>query len=222
MRKSILSLIFSVLLTSMGLTTSSNAVSVPEGLGIGFSLGTAGYYATGQEFEDNPESGVSDGGDTKETGAFQHDLGSIFIEYTAGPVIFGLDYHLSDINTPANTNVQGGSTNTAKATFENLTTAYIAIPVFHALYLKAGVIYVDILTNENLETGGAYANTDTTGYTVGFGLSKEIQNGVSIRGELLAAQYEDVSMTNSNNVTTSVKVTDMYGASGRVSIVKTF
>ena len=225
MRKSILSLVFSVLLATMGFTTSSNALGL-EGLGIGFSVGTAGYYAIGEEIEDNNPPGVDD---TKQAGAFQNDIGSVFIEYTAGRATVGIDYHLKDIETPSNTNMQFTSatsqvnlTNTVKATFKNHVTAYISVPVFHALYLKAGGIMVDITTQEKLGTGGQYGNTDTTGITAGFGLSHEIQDGVSVRAEALFAQYDDVTVTNSNNTTTSVSVEDMMGASGRISIVKTF
>ena len=103
MRKSILSLIFSTLLVTMGFTTSSNA-NLLEGLGIGFSVGTAGYYAVGEEKTDNVETGEDN---TKQAGAFENDVGSVFVEYTAGPVTFGVDYHVSDIQTPENTNVQG-------------------------------------------------------------------------------------------------------------------
>ena len=218
MRKSILSLIFSVLLASMGFTTSSNAIGL-EGLGIGFSVGTAGYYAVGEEVTDNVETGVDN---TKQSGAFQNDVGSIFIEYTAGPVTFGVDYHLEDIATPTNTNIQGATTNTVKASFENLTTVYIAVPVWGGLYAKVGGIYVDINTQEVLGTGGNYGNTDTTGITAGFGYQHEVQDGFSLRFEALAARYEDVGATNSKNTTTSVKIRDMMGASGRVSLLKTF
>ena len=225
MRKSILSLIFSALLATMGFTTSSNALGL-EGLGIGFSVGTAGYYAVGEERTDNKKTGEDY---ASKAGAFSSDIGSVFVEYTAGPVTIGLDYALEDIETPSATNAQWTSntnfaalTNTVKATFENHTTLYAAVPIFHALYLKAGVIYVDINTQENLGTGGEYGNTDTTGITAGFGLAHEIQNGVSIRAEALFAQYDDVQATNSKNTTTSVKIEDMMGASGRISIVKTF
>ena len=218
MRKSILSLIFSTLLATMGFTTSSNAIGL-EGLGIGFSIGTAGYYAVGTENTDNDPGGVDD---TRQSGAFQNDVGSIFVEYAAGPVIFGLDYHIEDILTPSNTNVQGSTTNTVKATFENHTTLYVQVPVFHALYLKAGAIHVDIHTQETLNTGGSYGDVDTTGVTAGFGFQFDVQEGFSVRFEALAASYEDVSATNSNNTTTSVSVTDMMGASGRVSLLKTF
>ena len=227
MRKSILSLIFSALLATLGFTTSSNAIGL-EGLGIGLSLGKAGYYAVGEEKTDNQIPGENF---AKKAGAFEGDIGSVFLEYTTGPVTVGLDYALEDIETPSATNAQwtGGSgasraalTNTVKATFKNHVTLYALVPVFHALYLKAGVISVDINTQENLSTGGEYGNTDTTGITAGFGLAREIQNGVSIRAEALYAEYDDVKVTNSKNTTTSVSVKDLMGASGRISLVKTF
>ena len=225
MRKSILSLIFSALLATMGFTTSSNALGL-EGLGVGFSVGTAGYYAEGEEKTDNQKTGEDY---AKDAGAFQHDIGSVFIEYSAGPVTIGLDYALEDIETPSATNAQWTSdtnfaalTNTVKVTFEDHVTLYALVPVFHALYLKAGVISVGIATQENLGTGGEYGNTDTTGITVGFGFQHEIQNGVSVRAEALYAEYDNVTVTNSKNSTTSVNISEMMGASGRVSIVKIF
>ena len=224
MRKSILSLIFSALMAT-GLITSSSAFSL-EGLGIGFSVGTAGYYAEGEEKTDNKKSGEDM---AKDGGAFQNDIGSIFIEYTAGPVTFGVDYHLEDITTPSNTNVQFTSDtsqvnlkNTVKASFENLTTVYASVPIWGGLYAKVGGIHVDINTQESLATGGEYGNTDTTGITAGFGFQHDVQDGFSVRGEVLGAKYDDVSVTNSKNTTTSVHITEMMGASARVSIVKTF
>ena len=228
MRKSILSLIFSVLLATMGFTSSSNAIGL-EGLGIGLSIGTSGYYAVGEEKEDNNPVGVDD---TKEAGAFQNDVGSVFLEYTAGPVTIGLDYHVTDIETPSNTNIQidlqdngtgsDGGTNKVRATFDNKTTAYVIAPVWLGLYAKAGIIYVDITTQENLATGGEYGNVDTMGATLGLGLTKEMQEGISIRVEAMAEQYDDVSATNSKDTTKSVHITDMMGANAKVSIVKTF
>ena len=147
---------------------------------------------------------------------------SVFVEYDVGPVRFGVDYFLEDITTPENTNIQGATTNTVKATFENHTTAYIALPVWGGLYVKAGGMYVDIKTEERLNTGGEYGNVDTTGYTAGLGFESEIQNGVHIRGEVMGSVYEDVSATNAKTTDISVKVTDMMGASARFSLVKKF
>jgi len=210
---------------AMGFTTSSNA-NILEGLGIGFSVGQAGYYAVGEEKTDNQKSGEDF---AKGSGAFGDDWGSVFLEYTVGPITLGVDYHISQINTPENTNAQWTSdsdktalTNTVKATFEDHTTAYIMIPVWKALYVKAGAIHVEIITGESLGTGGEYGNTDTTGLTGGFGFQHEIQDGFSIRAEAMYAEYDSVTATNSNNTSTSITVTDMMGARGTVSLVKTF
>ena len=217
MKKKILSLIFSVLLAT-GFTTSSSA-SVIEGLGIGVSLGTAGYYGVGTESSDNDPGGVDD---TKQAGAMQADWQSVFVEYGLGPIKIGVDYHFDTIESPQNTNIQGATTNTVQVEFENHTTGYILLPIWGMLYAKAGVIYVDIATKESLATGGAYGDVDTTGALFGLGLNHDLDNGLSIRAEATAQQYEDVSATNSNNTTIKVDVTDMMGATARVSLVKTF
>ena len=210
-----------------GFTTSSNA-NMLEGLGIGFSVGQAGYYAVGEEKTDNRKTGEDF---AKGSGAFGDDWGSVFIEYTplSGPVTIGIDYHLADIVTPENTNAQWTSdsskvalTNKVKATFGDHTTLYALVPIWGALYAKAGVIHVEITTNETLGTGGEYGNDDTTGLTAGLGFNWEVQDGFSVRAEAMYAEYSDVEMTNSKNTTTSIVVTDMMGAHGRVSIVKTF
>ena len=219
MKKTISSLIFSFLV-AMGFNTSSNAIGI-EGLGIGVSLGTAGYYAVGEEKTDNLPAGTTH---TKEAGAFEHNLSSVFIEYGIGPIKVGLDYHIEDIVTPSNTNLQDSASksNTVKAVFENLTTAYVIAPIWGHLYAKAGVLYVDIITQENLATGGAYGNSDTTGFTLGLGLDKELENGVSIRGEVTGSRYEDVDSTNLNTPDISVHIREMMSASAKISLVKTF
>tara|TARA_B100000700_G_C14913232_1_gene793337 strand:- start:130 stop:783 length:654 start_codon:yes stop_codon:yes gene_type:complete len=217
MKKKILSLIFSVLLAT-GFTTSSNA-SIIEGLGIGVSLGTAGYYGVGTESSDNDPTGVDD---TKQAGAMQADWKSVFVEYNLGPIKVGVDYHFDTIESPQNKNIQGSLTNTVQVEFENHTTGYIMLPIWGMLYAKAGVIYVDIATKENLATGGSYGDVDTTGALFGLGLNHDLDNGLSIRAEASAQQYDDVSATNSNNTSIKVDVTDMMGATARVSLVKTF
>ena len=226
MKKTILTFGFSLLL-SMGLISSSNAVSL-EGLSVGVSGSHAGFYAVGTEKQDNKPAGVE--GDTKEAGAFTTNFASVFVEYNFGPISLGVDYIPMQIETPKNTNIQVTSdtdqtnlTNTVMAEFENHTTVYAILPVpLGGLYLKAGWVYVDINSVETLQTGGSYGNTDTTGLTAGIGYSHEATDGVTVRAEVLAAEYDSVSMANSSNTTTSVSVEDMMGASARISLVKTF
>ena len=40
------------------------------------------------------------------------------------------------------------------------------------LYIKGGVASVDVITNENLGTGGAYGNTNLDATMFGFGYNK--------------------------------------------------
>ena len=62
-------------------------------------LDTAGYYAVGEEQDDNNPTG-REKMIAKQSGAFQNDIGSVFIEYTAGLGyrVFGIDYHIEDID----------------------------------------------------------------------------------------------------------------------------
>ena len=209
------------LLLALGLATSSYAVSL-EGLSVGISGSHSGYYAVGTEETDNDETGVDD---TKEAGAFTANHMSVFLEYNVGPISVGLDYIPSEIETPKNTNLQGTTTNTVKGEFANHTTVYALIPIpLGGLYAKVGGIYVDLNSIENLGTGGSYGNTDTTGMMAGLGYSIEAADGLSIRAEVTAAQYEEVEVANSASDAggTKVTLTDMMSAFGTISVVKSF
>ena len=119
-----------------------------------------------------------------------------------------------------------------KGEFENHTTLYAIIPVpLGGLYLKAGAIYVDLNSVQTLETGGSYGNTDTSGYTAGLGYSFEAGSGVNIRAEVMAAEYDSVSLTNSgvnadaltqDDTDTTITLDEMMSAKATISIVKTF
>ena len=209
------------LLLALGLATSSYAVSL-EGLSVGISGSHAGYYAVGTEETDNDPTGVDD---TKEAGAFTANHMSVFLEYNVGPISVGLDYIPSQIETPKNTNLQGTTTNTVKGEFENHTTVYALIPIpLGGLYAKVGGIYVDLNSIENLGTGGSYGNTDTTGIMAGLGYSIEAADGLSLRAEITAAQYDEVEVANSASDAggTKVTLTDMMSAFGTISVVKSF
>ena len=207
------------LLLALGLATSSYAVSL-EGLSVGVAGSHAGFYAVGTENTDNDPTGVDD---TTEAGAFTANHVSVFAEYSLGPISIGLDYIPQQIETPKNTNIQGAITNTVKGEFENHTTLYGLIPLpLGGLYLKAGVVYVDLISVETLNTGGKYGDTDTTGAMGGIGYSIEAADGVNIRAEVTAVEYDGVSMSNSADGTKSVSLSDMMSAFGTISIVKSF
>ena len=220
---------------------SSQALAIGEGFSIGISGSNTGFYGVGKETTDV----VSNTGtrSTEESGAFGTEIVTVLAEFNAGPIIFGIDYSISDIETPENVNRQSsgdicdddgncgsgttGVTNKASASFENHTTIYAIVPVIWGAYIKAGMIHTDVVTTENLGTGASYPDVDTEGYTVGLGYQHEMDNGLAIRLEATAAQYDDVSVSSStpdSTETTAKKIDmrDMMSARGTISIVKTF
>lgn len=203
--------------------------SAMEGLTIGISANYSAFMGTGKETS-------TSGGDTttkkvtEEAGAFDTTVGSIFVEYAASDVVsIGIERVIEDMTTPTNTNVQHTSAtnqdalnNTVSADFKDHTLIYANINMPLNTYLKLGYAMVDVATKESLATGGAYADVDTTGYTVGLGYQHNADNGGFVRIELSASTYDDVTATNANNTSTEVSVSDMYGATAALKIGKTF
>ena len=81
---------------------------------------------------------------------------------------------------------------------------------------------VDVLTQENLGTGSKYNDVDTVGFQVGLGYQHTADNGIFVRAEVSATQYDDVSATSTVDTSKSVEVTEMYGAIAGLKIGKTF
>ena len=49
-----------------------------------------------------------------------------------------------------------------------------------------------------------------------------MDNGMFVRAQVVGADYDDVSVTNSNNTSVQVKAEDMIGAQASISIGKSF
>ncbi len=219
MKKTIITILVSFFLTVP--LTSARAVDL-SGLSLGISGGYFGAYGYGKI----TEASIT----TEEAGAFAAEYGAIFAEYNLGAVSIGVSYVPYSIETPQNTNVQGQSagtvnvnTNQAQAEFEDLTTVYLLAPIYGPLYGKVGYSRTDVITTETIASGDKFNNTDTDGFTAGLGLQKEVDDlaGVTIRLEVLAAQYDDVSAVSTNG-TKNVSVGDLQSAQATVSIMKSF
>ena len=204
------------------------SASAIENFAVGLGMQYHGFYATGEESSSSSGDGVRT--ITREDGAFDADSPAIFIEAAVNDsVTFGIEYIASDITTPTNTNLQAetnysgsGVTNTVKASFEDHTTFYANINMPFNTYLKLGYHMVDVATQENLGTGGAYNDVDTTGYAVGLGYNHNVDNGVFIRAEVSVSSYEDVDAANVNETDKKIKVFDMYGATAQIKVGKSF
>ena len=211
------------------LPTSSNAVDITFSVGAGAMEG--GYYGYGTETNGRNgatmTNGSSDGQITSEGGAFTDSTGVVFGELNIGDnMAFGVEVALDDLETPTNTNAQldGDTvqTNTAQASFSDLTTVYLQARMLGGLYTKIMYHNVNVITNESLGTGGAYPDVDTDGYMIGVGAQYTADNGIFARAEFSVSDYDDVTAKNSNEADKEVSVTNMYGAAASIKIGKSF
>tara|TARA_B100000941_G_scaffold229293_1_gene171684 strand:- start:1349 stop:1972 length:624 start_codon:yes stop_codon:yes gene_type:complete len=145
---------------------------------------------------------------------------SLFIEYAYSDMIsVGLDVipmsadvsdktrSRSDVETSVTgttTTTSTARTNKANAELKNHVTLYGHYNVTDTSYIKAGVAFVTLDTNESLGTGSKYGNEDIFGGVIGVGMSEG-----PVRFEIVYTDYENISLTSSvarTGVTTNNKV----------------
>ncbi len=206
--------------------TSAMSVELRPAIGVSGNMGV--YAATGIENNFN-EAGTAIDETTKEHGAFATEYGSVFLELGLNDTIsVGVDYVPSAIETPQNVSNEGRSNqSTVEAHIEDLTTIYAKINVpLGGAYLKVGYSHADVISVENMgQTDGSrssYGNDTTSGMTVGLGYNHEVAGGLSVRAEITGSDFSDVTTTNSQTNKTEIKIEEMIGARGTISIVKTF
>ena len=213
--------------------TSAQAEKVRMGVTL-----QAGYFeATGASeiFSGAHSSGASPGTVTKSTATDGDDAegefgyGSIFAEVMATDNIgIGVSYVPMALESETTENLQTTTTASATGTnkvqidFEDLTTIYALFYPVENLYLKAGYMEVEVKTNENLATGGAYGNTTLDGFTVGVGYNYDMDNGVFVRFETSYMDIDGATLTNTNDANKKVTAENIEGASAALSIGKAF
>lgn len=222
MKKILITIFFSVFLVT--------SASAELGVNVGVSGQVGIAAATGTESQANNAGEVTPSvSKDSEIGAL--GFASVFIEKTLGDrFTVGIDYVPSSLaseqTTEAKADLTGGSgassanvTNTMKIEFEDLTTYYAAFNVTDNLYFKAGIATVDIITKENLGTGGSYGNADTDAMVLGFGYNKTFDNTVFVRLESIYMDFDSASVTSGDN---TVSLTALDTITGKLSIGKSF
>tara|TARA_B100000242_G_scaffold16240_1_gene10022 strand:+ start:561 stop:1259 length:699 start_codon:yes stop_codon:yes gene_type:complete len=160
-------------------------------------------------------------------------MGSIFFEAAlTDQVSLGASYvpHSMDSETTENiqniccgaTGEDAESRNTVKVTFEDLTTVYALANLNDNIYAKVGYVEVELITDENLATGGAYGNTTLDGYTLALGYSMDMADGMFARFEASYMDLDGATLTNNNDSTKSVKADGISGYGAGISIGKSF
>ena len=213
-----------IAITSAFILFAHNAMSIEMRPSIGISGNSGVYAATGIENNYN-EAGTAIDETTKEHGAFNETFMSVFAEMSLNDSIsIGIDYVPSSIETPENVSNDGGvNTNKVYVTFEDLTTIYAKLNVpLGGTYLKVGYSTVNVMSNESMSSGNSYGNDRSDAISFGLGYAHELADGLAVRAEITGSEFSDVTTTNGQTNKTEIKVEDMIGARGTISVVKSF
>ena len=214
MKKILMAVIFSLF--------SFSYVNAEMGVNIGLSGSMGVFHAEATETEG------TDVASDDATGVFGY--GSIFLEKELGMITIGVNYVPSSLEseTAENTRLDKTTTdtrtsknNSVKVAFEDLTEYYVSLNLGEHFYVKGGISSVDVETKESLATGSEYGNTSLDGTITAIGFNNELDSGVFIRMEAKYMDFDGVTLT-SSNTDNSVNLKSLEGASGSLSIGKTF
>ena len=226
-----------LILMVFGYFSNANAI---DGVNFGVSLAAGVFDVDGAKEEftgshagaagtGNVSKKASDHGDQAE-GLFA--IGSIFVEKEiTDAVMVGLDYspipqesesalnQQSDITTSTTATTKD---NTVQVDFRDLTTVYLMLKAPTGVYAKAGIVKVDVETNESLGTGGAYGNTDLDGNMLAIGYDRDIMNDMFVRLEANWIDLDGATLENVNDSNKKVTVEGIKGYGAKISIGKSF
>ena len=223
MKKLLLSVVFSVLYVT--------SASADMGVNVGVA-GNAGIFAASanESFSDDSKDSTNQNGSEHGSAGW----GSIMIEATFNDrLMVGLDYVPQSLETDTAESARTDKTdigddtgsivtNKIQIDLEDLTTLYVGAMLNENFFVKAGVMTVDVVTNENLGTGGAYGNVELDGTLFGMGYHVANDNGAFFRFEGNYLQFDGAQVTNSNDSGKTIKLKNLDGVSGKISVGKTF
>ena len=203
------------------------------GINIGVSGQVGQVTANGSETENSEKTTADEVEAVFGTASFFVEKTLDFLPGPLARLSLGYDYVPHDIGTgtAGNTrkNSQGAATdplrdeeNTVKADFENLNTFYLTANLTDWLYVKAGLVEVDVVTKETLETGSAYGNASLDGEMYGIGVATKTDNGFFARLEANWMDIDGVTLTSTTNANNTVTLDGIDTASARISVGKSF
>ena len=200
--------------------------SAEVGLNVGVSGNMGVFTAEGEETMGTTEKGGSD----RAVGVFGY--ASIFVEKELGDYFaFGIDYNPSDMDSETTSTDKkcsdvGSETASCdqivKVSFSDMTTFYATVNVTENLYVKAGIGEVDLITKETLGTGGTYGDTSLDFNVLGVGYVKDLTNGLFVRAEGNYMDFDDIKLNSKTGETRFIKANGIAGASGKISVGKSF
>lgn len=229
-------------LALLGWFSTANAAPI-QGVNFGVSLQAGVFEVDGaaEKFTGAHSGGASPGDVTKKNTEHGDEaeglfvIPSLFLEARlTDQFSIGVDYVPESLESETAENKQADittsttstdRTNTVQVDFEDLTTVYVMIKPNGSgsgPYIKAGMMSVDVNTNENLGTGGAYGNTTIDGYSIALGYSMDMADGMFARFEASYMDLDGATLTNDNDSTKSVKADGISGYGAGISVGKSF
>ena len=200
--------------------------SAEVGVNVGISGQLGGFTADAEETMGTTDRNGQD------DGIMVVGYGSIFVEKTLGDYItVGIDYVPEDLDTETVSTTKQkleangtftNDTQNVKVSFQDMFTYYAALNLTENFYVKAGMVEVDLITQESLDTGGTYGDTSLDGTMLGAGYNKDLTNGIFIRAEGNYIDFDDVTLNSSGGNTRFIKATSIAGLNGKISIGKAF
>jgi len=212
-----------------GLFLCSTYASAEVGVNIGVS-GTLGIFGATAKETLSSDSGARAGNTAQDTEIAAIGYGSVFIEKEFGMFSIGVDYvptpfesdtvetQKMDKRTEQSDTVTAG-VNKVQVDLEDLYSVYLAMNITENSYIKAGITSVDVITNENMNTGASYGNTSLDGTMVGVGINNELDNGLFWRLEGVYMNFDGTSLTSGDN---TINLKSVDGVNGTLSIGKSF
>ena len=216
-----------IIATIVALVFSSSAYAVTiSDVSVGASINHGLYGGNGKE-ENFDHVGTLATTTKKDGAAFVDTYATVFLELALNEnVSLGVSYAPDSVDTPQNVNSGEGSKGTTdikvSAEFEDLTTVYLLAKSEIGVFAKAGYSQMDI--NVASENAGTYKDTDTDGLEFAVGYERDL-GGIGVRAELAYHSFDDVKADNgkSSDVDANkITVSNMEGATARISLVKSF
>ena len=206
-------------------STSAYAVSISD-ISVGASINHGVYGGDGKEVNFD-HLGAENETHTKDGAAFVDTYATIFLEAALNENIsLGISYAPDAIDTPKNINDgEGGNENnnnasiSVSAEFEELTTVYLLAKSQIGVFAKVGYSQMDI--NVSSENAGTYKDTDTDGLEFAIGYERDLGE-IGVRAELAYHSFDDVKADNGITDKNEITVSNMEGATARISLVKSF
>ena len=157
-------------------------------------------------------------------------IGSVFAEYIFDGdhgMTFGIDWipGSADVNSKklsridatldAGEATQDDGTYTAQAEVENHMTYYAELPIHGGLYVKAGLVEMDVNTTET-SIGGTYGNTSVDGTMLGLGYKVGLGESSYYKLEGTQTAFDTITLnsTTNNQVKADLDVTKLTFALG--------